>query len=98
MDNNLTVKDEDVFSLVESHDINDIIKPLKRDIHLFDTFIAGTTHLKDTKILDAIKVGDILSYREVSSSDVSHAIEININQSTDHGDIKYQKIHFVKGS
>ena len=45
-----------------------------------------------------MKDGSILSYREVSSSDGSPAVEINIKQSTDHGDIKYQKIHFVKGS
>ncbi len=24
-------------------------------------------------------------------------VEINIKKSSDHGDIKYQKIHFVKG-
>lgn len=45
-----------------------------------------------------MKDGTILSYREVSSSDGSPAVEINIKQSTDYGDIKYQKIHFVKGS
>lgn len=45
-----------------------------------------------------MKDGSILSYREVSSSDGSPAVEINIKQSSDHGDIKYQKIHFVKGS
>ncbi len=41
--------------------------------------------------------GSILSYREVSSSDGSPAVEININNSMNHGDIRYQKIHFVKG-
>lgn len=41
--------------------------------------------------------GTILSFREVSSSDGSPAVEINIKKSDDHGDIKYQKIHFVKG-
>ena len=45
-----------------------------------------------------MKDGSILSYREVSSFDGSPAVEINIRQSTEHGDIKYQKIHFVKGS
>jgi len=45
-----------------------------------------------------MKDGTILSYREVSSSDGTPAVEINIKASTDHGDIKYQKIHFVKGS
>ena len=41
--------------------------------------------------------GSILSFREVSSSDGSPAVEINIKESTNHGDIKYQKIHFLKG-
>jgi hypothetical protein len=44
-----------------------------------------------------MKDGSILSYREVSSSDGSPALEINIKKSTNHGDLKYQKIHFVKG-
>ena len=44
-----------------------------------------------------MKDGTILSYRETSSSDGSPAVEINIKQSDEHGDIKYQKIHFVKG-
>ena len=41
--------------------------------------------------------GTILSYREVSSSDGSPAVEINIRQSDEHGELKYQKIHFVQG-
>jgi len=45
-----------------------------------------------------MKDGTILSHREVSSSDGTPAVEINIKSSTDHGDIKYQKIHFVKGN
>ena len=44
-----------------------------------------------------MKDGTIVSYREVSSSDGSPAVEINIRKSDEHGDIKYQKIHFVKG-
>lgn len=44
-----------------------------------------------------MKDGSILSYREVSSSDGTPAVEINIKKSTDHGGIKYQKIHFAKG-
>ncbi len=41
-----------------------------------------------------MKDGSILSYREVSSSDGSPVVEINIKKSTNHGSIKYQKIHF----
>ena len=45
-----------------------------------------------------INTEEAFTTREVSSSDGSPAVEINIKQSTDHGDIKYQKIHFLKGS
>ncbi len=41
--------------------------------------------------------GTILSFREVSSSDGSPAVDINIKKSTNHGSVKQQKIHFVKG-
>ena len=44
--------------MVESHDLADIIKPLTKEIHLFDSFVAGTTHLQDKSVLDEIKVGD----------------------------------------
>lgn len=44
-----------------------------------------------------MKDGTILSYREASSSDGTPVVEINIKNSNDHGDVKYQKIHFVKG-
>lgn len=44
-----------------------------------------------------MKDGSILSYREVSSSDGTPAVEINIKKSINPGGIKYQKIHFTKG-
>lgn len=44
-----------------------------------------------------MKDGSILSYREVSSSDGSPAVEINIKKSINHGGIKNQKIRFVIG-
>ena len=37
-----------------------MIKPLSREILLFDSYIAGTTHLKDPAVLDEIKEGDKL--------------------------------------
>jgi hypothetical protein len=40
--------------------------------------------------------GTILSYREVSTSDGTPAVEINIRGSSAHGEIKYQKIHFIE--
>ncbi len=43
-----------------------------------------------------MKDGTIISYREVTSSVGSPAVEINISKSTDSGGVKRQKIHFAK--
>lgn len=48
---------------------------------------------KYTKLSD----GTILSYREISSSDGTPVVEINIRKSSNSRDVKYQKIHFVEG-
>lgn len=34
------------------HDLGELLQPLIRDIHLFDSFVAGTTHLKDLSVLE----------------------------------------------
>lgn len=54
----LTKHEEGLVSLVDSHDIGDLIRPLVKEIHLFDTFVAGTTHLSDQSVLEEIKKGD----------------------------------------
>lgn len=46
--------------MLDQKGLGDVIKPLSREIHLFDTFIAGTTHLKDKSVLDDVKENDIL--------------------------------------
>ena len=40
--------------------------------------------------------GTILTYRPISSSDGSPAVEINIKGSDSHGKLKSQKIHFTE--
>ena len=40
------------------------------EIHLFDTYVAGTTHLKDKTVLDEIEVGQKLKLkREINKFD-----------------------------
>lgn len=39
--------------------------------------------------------GTVFTMREVSTSDGSPAVTINIRKSTDSGGVKEQKIHFV---
>lgn len=61
MSNELTKKDSDLLDVVTSTDLGDIIKPLVNEIHLFDTYVAGTTHLEDKTVLDQIYLDDKLS-------------------------------------
>ncbi len=76
MANELSTKDQAFVSVVENHELGDIIKPLIKEIHLFDSYIAGTTHLKDKSVLDAIQVGDMLSLKREDNKFDSNAILI----------------------
>lgn len=40
--------------------------------------------------------GSVITWRNVSSSDGSPAVDINIQKSNDAGGIKQQKIHFIR--
>ena len=63
MSNEITIKSNNLIQAIEEKSLTDIIKPLVTEIHLFDTFIAGTTHLEDKSVLDEVTPGDKLSLR-----------------------------------
>ena len=66
-------------ALVEALDnqgIGEMLKPLIREIHLFDSFVAGTTHLKDSSVLEEIQIGDKLSLRREDNKFDDNAILI----------------------
>lgn len=44
-------------------ELSTLIKPLKNTVHLFDTYIAGTSHLEDKTVLASVKAGDLLTLR-----------------------------------
>ena len=58
MGNEIVIKDDSAIALTEQFDIGELIKPLQKEIFLFDTYIAGTTHLGDPTVLGRIKTGD----------------------------------------
>ncbi len=76
MADELTKQKEGLVSLVDSHELGDIIKPLIKEIHLFDSYIAGTTHLDDKSVLETIKVGDVLTLQREDNKFDSNAILI----------------------
>ena len=61
---------------MEQHAIGDLLQPLIREIHLFDSFVAVTTHLSDPSVLEEIKVGDQLSLLRENNKFDSNAILI----------------------
>lgn len=69
-------KGGELVSAISQQGIGEMLKPLIREIHLFDSYVAGTTHLEDQSVLDEIKVDDKLSlFREDNKFD-SNAIII----------------------
>ena len=70
-------------ALVEALDqqgIGEMLKPLIREIHLFDSFVAGTTHLEDPSVLEEIQVGDKLSLQREENKFDDNAIVIRTQQ------------------
>ena len=63
-------------SAINRQGLGEMLKPLIREIHLFDSYVAGTTHLEGQTVLDEIKTDDKLSlFREDNKFD-SNAIVI----------------------
>lgn len=63
MSNDISIKKHELMNAIEEKSLSDIIKPLVNEIHLFDTFIAGTAYLEDQSVLNEIAEGDKLSLR-----------------------------------
>lgn len=57
------IKNESQIAVSAEKDIGSIIKPLVHEIHLFDTFVSGTTHLPDSTVLDELTEGTTLTLR-----------------------------------
>lgn len=70
MDNELILKNTELVAAANSSEISDLIKPLINEIHLFDSYVSGTSRLKDDSVLKEINAGDKLKLiREESKFD-----------------------------
>lgn len=74
MGNEIDIRKDGVVSLTENHDLGDLIKPLTKEIYLFDSFVAGTTHLADPSVLDSVKEGDKLTLRRENNKFDNNAV------------------------
>lgn len=60
MKNELTKLEENKIALMSRQNLADVIKPLNTEIHLFDTYIAGTLLLDNHNILVNLQINDKL--------------------------------------
>ena len=74
--NELTIHKDNLVSVIETKGLDSVIKPLTQEIHLFDSYVAGTTHLKDKSALENIKIGDNLTLQREDNKFDSNAIII----------------------
>ena len=58
MADELEINKGGVVSLIDNHELGEILKPLVREIYLFNSYVAGTTHLEDQSVLGEIKEED----------------------------------------
>ena len=63
-------------STIDKHGVGEMLKPLIQEIHLFDSYVAVTTHLDDKSVLDEIKAGDRLNLMREDNKYDEHAILI----------------------
>lgn len=75
-DNGLTISKENLVSVIENQGLGSVIKPLTQEIYLFDSYVAGTTHLEDTSVLAELKIGDKLTLQREDNKFDNNAILI----------------------
>ena len=76
MSNELMVKNEDLLAVVTDRNLGEILKPLVKEIHLFDTVIAGTSYIKDSSLFEALEQNEKLILQREDNKFDSKAILI----------------------
>lgn len=74
MKNEITVHNASLLQVIEDRSLGEIIKPLVNEIHLFDTYIAGTAYIENHAVFDTLKKKDRLKMRREDSKFDDNAI------------------------
>lgn len=72
----LTIHKQEAVALIQNGGLDSVIRPLTQEIHLFDTYIASTSLLKDQTVLQEIKIGDRLTLQREENKFDDKAIVI----------------------
>ena len=76
-DNQLNITNGELVTLTQQGGLDTVLKPLIREIFLFDSYIAGTTHLKDKSVFDELKEGCKLTMQREDNKFDDHAIVLH---------------------
>ena len=76
MVDDLIKHDSNLVSVIQNTEFSEFVKPMIREIRLFDSFIAGTTHLADKSPLETATLGDELTMQREDNPHDRHAIMI----------------------
>ena len=60
METGITIGKQNMVSTLTSNPLADLIKPLKTEILLFESYVAGTSYIEDQDIFKDLKKGDTL--------------------------------------
>lgn len=63
MANEIKLSDANLVSVIEERGLGDLLKPLVKEIHLFDTYIAGTSFIEDTSVFEQLHMSEDLILR-----------------------------------
>ena len=72
MKNELSKTNTSQIALMDNKELSDIIKPLSKEIHLFDSFVSGVLNIKDPEVLKELEEGQkLILQREDSKFDTN---------------------------
>ncbi len=82
MENELTISKQNMVSLITDNRLGDLIKPLKHEILMFTSYIAGTMHIEDETVFDGVHEGDtlILQREPENKFDENAILVLNANR------------------
>ena len=76
MNKELTIKNQDLLTVVEDKSLGELIKPLVNEIHLFDTVIAGTIYTENKTVYEQLQQDEKLILQRENNKFDSKAILI----------------------
>ena len=88
LSNEITISKGNLVSVIEKSGITELIKPLVKEIYLFDTHIAGTSHIEDKTVFQELKVNDHLVLRRDTENQFDDKAILILNENK-------QKLGFI---